>query len=287
MEKKLQEKMTEMGYGDLTKYQKGRDLVNYFGSPPLFKNALTKIMEQTEPQKRANGANKVNSILKLLPELMPTDKQYEEFRKNQKEWNKKRNKFYEKRDNGVADDLTGLMKTCEAKQKAWEETKGTDKELKALREYMMCLLYIWMPDYIGRSVEFRNLQLKKEGTTKEQNYVTPSNLVMGIYKLSAKKEEDGHITKLKSGVIRVELPKEIGAIVRRMRKITDELYIFGGTQPLSQTGFHFMQKRVLGYTTNELRKMMVQHREGISKKMMESVSKKMGNTLGTLLKHYM
>ena len=56
---------------------------------------------------------------------------------------------------------------------------------------------------------------------------------MGIYKLSAKKEEDGTITKLKSGIIEIKLPKEIGVIVRRMRKLSNKKYIFGGDKVLS------------------------------------------------------
>lgn len=286
MEKELQKKMEEKGYGDLTKYQKGCELKSYFGTPPSFQNALKKIMEMDEPRKKANGANKVNSILKLLPQLMPSKEDYVKFREQQKEWNQKRNTFYQKRDNSVDNGLEELMKRCMDKQKQWQENKGKDKELKYLTEYMMCMFYIWMPDYIGRSVEFRNLQIKKEGTSKDQNYLTPSKMVMGIYKLSAKKEEDGTITKLKSGVITVDLPEVFKPIINRLRRITKQKYVFGGDDMMSQSGFHFMQKRVLGYATNDLRKMMAQHREGITKKKLYDLSVKMGNTLGTLLKHY-
>jgi len=50
--------------------------------------------------------------------------------------------------------------------------------------------------------------------------LTPSKMVMGIYKLSAKKEEDGTITKLKSGVITVDLPEVFKPIINRLRRIT-------------------------------------------------------------------
>lgn len=287
MQDALRQKMNEMGYSDLTMYQKEKDLVRYFGDPQSFKHAYENLMRIEEVHKRANAANKINSILKLLPELKPDEKTYESFREKQKEYNQKRNKHYTNRDNSVVNDITGLLERCKEKENAWKESRGTPNELKCIREYMMCLLYILLPDYIGRSVEFRHLQLRKRGTSREQNYITPSKLVLGTYKLSAKKEIDGRITKLKSGILRIPIPKEVSYLIRRFRSLTQEPYVFGGNTMLSQSGYHFMQKRVLGYATNDLRKMMVQHREGMSKKRLQSISDKMGNTIGTLLRHYM
>ena len=278
--------MKEKGYSDLTMYQKKRDLDRFFGSPPSYQKAYDALLRIEQIQKRANAANKINSILKLLPKLIPKQETYDSFLKQQKEWNVYRNKYYTKKDNSVQNHMKELLETCKKKEENWQSHKGDEKEMKYLTEYCMCMMYIHLPEYIGRSVEFRNLKLRKQGTDTTQNYVTPTKMVFGTYKHSSKKEKDGRIVRYKSGIIRVSLPKELQYVLRRMRKLSKQTYLFGGEKALSQSGYHFMQKRVMGFTTNELRKILAQHREGIQKNKMQQVSDKMGNTVQTLLKFY-
>ena len=279
--------MKQRGYRPLTIRQKCYELKRYFGTPSSFQNADTYLDTIQEYHRKADIANRINSILHLLPSLKPTVSVYKEFRKNQKTWNEKKREYYNSRDNGVQDGWEKLRKDLNRSEEQMQENRGTKEELKCIRRYILYVLYVNFPQYIGRSVEFRTLQLRKDRTKAgEQNYVTESRIILNNYKKSGKKESDGSIRRLKDGAIVLQLPQELKRVIRRMRKLTKDSYIFGGCRSMSQPGFSLMQKRILGYSTNELRKMVVQHREGITKRHMQEVAQKMGNTVGTILGHY-
>lgn len=252
-----------------------------------FQNAYAYAMKIEQLHRRADVVNRINSILNLLPQLKPSVDTYKEFRENQKRWNEEKKQYYQDRNNTVKNGLQKLREGMKESELQMKKSKGDKKEIEKIKQFILYVLYVNFPQYIGRSVEFRTLQLRRDRMKGgEQNYVTESKIVLNNYKKSGKKELDGTIRRLKDGVIQLPLPKELKKVVRRMRRLTNNVYIFGGKECMSQPGFSLMQKRVLGYSTNELRKMMVQHKEKISKTHMQQVAEKMGNTVGTILGHY-
>lgn len=235
MDKLLKQRMQEKDFNDRTIHQRLLDLKKYFGSPPNFKKAWEFVCAESEVHKRSNRANKVASILNLMPELRPSAKEYEEFRKLQKEWNKKKNEYYAKgaKDTKVSKrEMNTLVKQC-------EDLSTSHDSLKKMREYLLCQLYLNLPSDVLRSFEMRTLKIKKEGNSRKQNYLTVKNIVIGDNKTGKS--------------IRVELPQKLVDVVNQFRKMSSSLYIFGGDEPLSQPAFSLMQKRVMGYSAKELR----------------------------------
>lgn len=237
--------MQEKGFNELTIHQRQLDLKKYFN--PDFKAAWKKVCEVSEIHKRSNRANKVASILNLVPELRPNPKEYENFKQIQKEWNQKKNEHYAKKEptTKVKKSVSEFGKVCEQKEKEAIKTKGKPDELVYLQAHLLCQLYRHLPDQVVRNVDFRLLQLRKTGNSKSQNFITRNRIVFGTSKL----QEDKAIV--------VEPSKEIVKTVNRMRAITEPTYIycFGGSNPLSQPGYSLTLKRLVGFTTNELRKM--------------------------------
>ena len=251
--------MKEKNYGDLTIHQRVLDLKKFF--KPDFKAAMKKIEEVPEAHKRSSRANKVASLMKLLPEIKPSAKEYNEFLKKQKEWNVQKNSHYVQQEVKVENKLGVLEKMCEQKKKVSNSVKGTKDELQALRDYILCLLYVHLKDYVARSVEFRVLKLWKTDTDTD-NYITGTYIYINTQKQVGSKDKDGNVSKGDISQLKIPTPTALKTAVMRMRKLVskDSPYIFGTSQPLSQPGYSLYQKRVLGYTTNELRRMIVQHR---------------------------
>lgn len=258
--------MVVRGYRPLTIKQKKYELKKYFGTPASFENAWVRLMAIGEDYKRGYESNKINALIGLIPNLRPDEETYKFFLEKQKEWNEKCKEYYENLKSKTEENgIEKLKKLTETLKKNWENSRGTPKEYKAAKDYILCVLYVEFPSYIGRSVEFRTLQWRRNVTNLEQNYVTQKEIILNNYKKTGKKEKDGTITRLKDGQIRLKLPAQLTSVIRRMRSLinrndNEKLYIFGKTKPLSQPAFSLYQKRLLGYTTNQLRRMMEQNK---------------------------
>ena len=260
MEGLLQQRMKEKNYGELTIRQRVLDLKKFF--KPDFKAAMKKIEEVPEAHKRSSRANKVSSLMKLLPEIKPSSSEYEQFVRKQKEWNVQKNSHYVQQEVKVDNNLDSLVKLCEQKKNYVNSVKGRKEELQALRDYILCLLYVHLTDYIGRSVEFRVLKLWKTDSDKD-NYITSTYIYINTQKQIGSKDGEGNVSKVDVQQLKIPTPTALKTAVMRMRKLVSKgsPYIFGSSQPLSQPGYSLYQKRVLGYTTNELRRMILQHRK--------------------------
>ena len=286
MDRTLFKRMSERGYNDKTIAQFIGDFRNYFGSPPDFKNAMKKVMEGKEIHLISARANKVASMLKLLPELIPSKSTYEGFLVKQTEWNGKRMEYYANRDNDVSNKLMDFDKKKATIIKQIKATKDDTMKLNLLRDLMLIQLYTELENYIGRGVEFRLMQMRKIGTSKDQNYMTRDYIYIGTYKQGGKRDESGHIQRVKSEQIVLEMPKSIRNTLNKIRKLSNDSFLFGGDKPMLQPRFSKYQKKVMGASTNELRKILAQYREGISKKKLQETAKKMGNTARVALDYY-
>lgn len=279
----LAKRMAAKNCGDLTIKQRQQDIARFFGNPPTFENARKKIEEKKEDHLKSNTANKIASVLNNLPELQPAKGVMDVFRKFQKELNEKRLEYYAKKTNtkpeGAYDSLRKAMGVL-------EEKRGKNEQ--ELQDLLLMQFYIGLNDYIGRGVEFRQLKLRKDDGTG--NYIQGSVLYLNEYKKGAYQKDDGTYDKLKDGQMEVEVPKVIMKTVTALRRLRPGVsYAFGGVAPMSQSAFSKYQKRVMGYSTNDLRKIMIQQREGVSEEMwrkMQETAKKANHTLDTQRGHY-
>lgn len=279
----LEVRMKERNCADLTIKQRQQDIARFFGNPPTFENARKKIEDKEGDHLKSNMANKIASILNNLPELQPPKGIMDVFRKFQKELNEKRLAYYAQKKNtkpeGAYDSL---------KEKMILLTKKRGKREDEWQDLLLMQFYIGLNDYIGRGVEFRQLKLRKEDGTG--NYIQGSVLYLNEYKKGAYQKEDGTYDKLKDGQMLVQVPKVIMKTVTALRRLRPGVsYAFGGDAPMSQSAFSKYQKRVMGYSTNDLRKIMIQQREGVSEEMwrkMQETAKKANHTLDTQRGHY-
>ena len=235
MQNELRKRMSQGGYSDSTIKQREQDLVKYFGSNKSYSTAYQKLMGVEEIHKRSNHANKVASILELMPELRPSKKKYDEFKKLQKEWNKTKNEYYKNKSSNTVtkQNVKEFERKCDSLQKESSES------IKKLRKYVLCQLYVLLPVHILRSFEMRTLKVKKEGNSRKQNYITKNRIVIGDNKLG--KSES------------FNLPQKLQDVIDELRKQSKGIYLFGGDKPLSQPAYSIMQSKELGYTNKQLR----------------------------------
>lgn len=222
---------------------------NYF--TPDFAAAYKKLKAIPEVHKRAVVSSQVNSVMKNFPALKPNQKTYEKYLKEHKQWTKERNEYYNhsrKSPEVTKKDLKSFASVCKEKEQNAKEQEGKRGELKALQEYMLCLLLVSIPDDLIGKIDLRTIQLRKEGTSRNQNYITRNKIYIGQYKAGGVYGQNK--------VIQIESPKQIHRVLNRMRSIKDELYVFGGDSPLSQPAFSQMIKRVFGQTLMVVRKMV-------------------------------
>lgn len=288
MEDKLRDIMEKKGYSDSTIKQKVSDLNSYFKNG--FKGALEKMNKSREAHLRAQRANRISALIRLLPDLKPDDETWEAFKKEQKKLNEEKAKYYSERKNDVPDDLDKLRKIADdaiEQAKAFRRKKDTDGEKMELKKAVLVRLYTDLQDYIGRGIEFRSLSLYAPTTGKDhKNYMKGLNLFLGLRKTKSSLDAEGDIEKKAQPVIKVVIPKSLLTPLRRLRKLQgrDEPYLFGGKSIMTQPTFSRYQKKIMGHTTNTLRKMVIQHREGVKKeeiKKQEEVAQKAGHSLKT------
>ena len=267
----------------MTIKQRALDIKNFFGDPPSFENAMKKIESKKEDHLKSNVMNKVASVLNNVPKLKPNKKKMDKFIKMQKDLNEKRLEYYDKKKNEVPEGT--YKKLVEEMKNLENKSKKTEEEWQNL---LLMQFYLILNEYIGRAIEFRKLRLRKN---EGGNYIQGNTLYINEYKKGAYQKSDGGYDKLKEGLIKVKIPSEVMKSVNALRRLREgSMFVFGnGQTEMSQSAFSKYQKRVLGHSTNELRKMLIQQREGVTSQVwqkIEGAARKANHTMTTQRGHY-
>ena len=234
-----------MSLSDRTKKQL-LSVKNKFFTPD-FESAYKKLLQIKEVHKRALVSTQINSLMKMEPSLKPSKELYDKFLKEHKEWTKQKNQYYNKKskeDDVSKKQVNSFVEIC--KEKAQQVNSNPTK--KKLQEYMLCLLFLCIPDEVLGRVDLRKMQLKQSGTNKDQNYITRNYIYIGNYKQS------GSYGVHKA--IQLKISERVNETLKKLRQKIDGVYIFGGDQALSQPAFSQLVKRTFGATMLQVRKMV-------------------------------
>lgn len=296
LSKKLHDTMKAKNYSPTTIKDKT------FALKQFLTNGFTKLMDNInaidDKKKQAVRYNKLAALFRLLPELKPEPKLFEAFTKKQTELNKIRNtKMAEEHTSKVPNELPKLDKIKDDLRtlvRRFKRKKSPNDEIKATIELLLATLYTELDDYIPRSEDILNLRLSKpkdKETASKSNYIYGKNMLLNIFKKNKRITKDGDAEQVRQyKTIKVPLPKEIKSLATRLKKIDpSRIYIFGGEKAMNNIAFNRLQKKILGLSTNALRKQLIQHKFGVKREDIEhreQVAKKAGHTLSTQRNFY-
>lgn len=251
--------------------------------------------KKLKPQTIAQYLNTISTIIRFLkPNISEKDNKL--LRDTQFKYNEQFAKHYEDKSNKVDDIHSQLEEKknnlLQASKKARKDN-NIDEEIKLLRDYLLIALYIDIPP---QRSEWRFLRLKIPKTKNEKsmsNYVKGKQFIINNFKVNSQWKDDELNTLTDTQTRTIDIPKSILSVINRLKKISDIDWLFGKQSSESdRVSFHNLQKRVMGVSTNYLRKLYVQ-RQGIHKEKIkqerqrrQNVASSMGHTISTQEKHY-
>lgn len=226
--------MKEKGMKQTTVDQRASEMKKYFGSSMKFSHAMEWLEKKSDVQK-SNHANKIASILNAVPELCPSVQQYTAFKKQQKEWNQKKNAHYQTKQ-APSDGITwdDIVRRC-------EELKGVST-FKKMEQSVLCSLVVELSVEDLQVCPLQSIRLQKVGTSRKQNYIN-KKVELVIWDDNRKKNRT------------IALSDDIKQRIKHLNKNENKLYLFGCEKELSQPAFSLMWGNVFGTTQTNVRRL--------------------------------
>ena len=218
--------------------QRTSEYKKYFGPNESFSHAMKLLQELKTVVQKSNHANKVASIMNLLPEVCPSKKEYDLFKNQQKEWNQEKNAHYKNKKEPALS-----QKQMRSLEQRCEELKQEANTKKRIEAYLLCALISQLSIDDLNAFEVADITMKQVGSGRKQCYINEKNQLV-IWDIQKKRSR------------KIRLNESITEKMSLLRTLDgNKLYLFGGETKLSQPAFSILWNNVFDMSKHNVMKL--------------------------------